>query len=359
MKITTIFFASLMILLYSNSFAQYQMSLRNDTLVSGNQYEFDVFIKSIAGKINLTSYQIILTYNEAIANGGNLEFSYISGSSQLSNIPDINVGIIDDIGNQKNLVAGSSYGSDTISASNFKVGTFKITNSIPFPNNVSADIGWGFNGFIRTEVNINDTSKTNPTNNINSLANSFLPVELVSFSAEINTYTVNLEWTTKTELNNYGFEVEKSINKSSFQKIGFIKGSGTTTLQHNYSFADKNISGGTKFSYRLKQIDFAGQFEYSKEVEVEIIPKQYTLYQNYPNPFNPSTTIKFDLPQAEEVNLTVYNILGERIITLVDGLLDAGYHLVVFNGENLASGTYFYRFHTPNFVQIKKMLLLK
>ena len=343
---------------YTNSFAQYQMSLQNDTMIEKNQYEFDVFIKSNSGKLNLTSYQIVLTFNEAVSNGGNLTFEYISGSSQLSNVPNIKVGIIEDIGNQMNLAAGSSHGNDTISISQIKIGTFKLTNSIPFAN-FSADIGWGFNGYIKTEININDTNETNPSNYFNLLSNSILPVELSSFSADINDNTVNLKWTTQTELNNYGFEVERSSNQASFQKIGFIKGNGTTTFPHTYIFSDKNISGISKFQYRLKQIDIGGKFEYSKEVRVEIIPKKYMLYQNYPNPFNPTTTIKFDLPEASQVNLNVYNILGEKVISLSNGFLEAGYHSVIFNAANLASGTYIYILQAQNFANTKKMLLLK
>ncbi len=358
MKLTCFFSIFLLILLYSNSFAQYQMSLQNDTLVSTNQYEFDVFVKSTSGKINLTSYQIVFTFNETIANGGILMLNYISGSSQLSNVPNINAGIVEDIGEQRNLVAGSGHGGDTISVMNVKVGTFKITSSNAF-DNFSPNIGWGFNGFIRTEVNINDTNKTNPSNHINLLTNSILPVELSSFTADLNNNSINLKWTTQTELNNYGFEIERGSVNIPFIKIGFIKGNGTTTVPHSYNFTDNNITGGTKFLYRLKQIDFDGHFKYSQELGVGITPKQYVLYQNYPNPFNPSTTITFYLPEAADVNLAVYNILGERVATLINEFLKAGSHSIIFNARDLASGIYICRYQTANFQQTKKILLLK
>lgn len=348
----------LSLLFYSSSFAQYQMSLMNDTLISNNEYEFDVFIKSSSDKINLTSYQIVLTFNDLVSQGGVLTLSYISGSSQLSNIPNINVGIIEDVANQKNFVAGSNHGSDTISFVNVKVGTFKVTSSNPF-DNLSLNIGWDFNGYVGTEININDTNKTNPSNHINSLTNSILPVELSSFTAGLSNSSINLRWTTQTELNNYGFEIERGTNNSTFIKIGFIKGNGTTTLPHNYSFVDNNISGSSKFLYRLKQIDVGGHFNYSKEIEVEVIPEHFVLYQNFPNPFNPSTTIRFDLPKAAEVNLSVYDSLGQKITTLVNGYLESGTHSEVFDGKNLASGTYIYKLQAHNFVQTKKMILMK
>ena len=353
-----LFLIFLLMLTHANSFAQYQMSLQNDDMIENNQYEFDIFIKSISGTTNLTSYQIVLTFNEAISQGGDLRFEYIPGSSQLSNVPNINVGIIDDIGNQKNMTAGSSHGNDTISITKIKVGTFRLTNSIPFAS-FSADIGWGFNGFIRTEINLNDTNETNPSEYINLLSNSILPVELSTFSADINDNVVTLKWITQTELNNLGFEVERSSGLVPFQKIGFIKGNGTTTLPHIYTFSDKNIPTSAKLLYRIKRIDIDGEFEYSKTLEVEIIPRQYKLYQNYPNPFNPTTTIKFDLPQAAEVNLTVYNLLGGKVKTLVNGMLETGFHSIVFNANNLASGTYIYKLQASGFVQVKKMLLLK
>ena len=192
-----------------------------------------------------------------------------------------------------------------------------------------------------------------------------LPVELSSFTAIRNQNNVNLYWKTATEVNNNGFEIQREARGQNpevgnqWEKVGFVQGHGNSNSPKEYSFEDKNLTGGTKFVYRLKQIDNDGQYEYSKEIEVEVVPQSYTLYQNYPNPFNPSTTIRFDLPKAAEVNLTVYNILGEKVMTLANGFLEAGYHSVVFNANNLASGTYIYRLQTSNFIQTKKMLLLK
>ncbi|MEJ2614908.1 MAG: hypothetical protein P8Z35_08120 [Ignavibacteriaceae bacterium] len=272
---------------YFKTYAQYEMSLRNDHLISGTQYEFDVYIKSTSGKINLTSYQIVLSFNESIKNNGNLTFEYISGSSQLTNAPDANVGVVSDIQND-NLAAASGPGSDTISTTAVKVGTFRITGSNSF-SITTPNVGWKFGGNIRTETDINDSNKTKASNYYNILHNYILPVELTSFSGSVNNFAVDLNWTTKTELNNHGFQIERATDDRKFVKVGFVEGNGTTTEPHSYSFRDKNITVGTKFLYRLKQIDNNGQFEYSKEIEITLVPKQYTLYQNYPNPFNPST----------------------------------------------------------------------
>jgi Secretion system C-terminal sorting domain len=216
---------------------------------------------------------------------------------------------------------------------------------------------------------VTDNSNSDITGSEESISSGLLdfplPVELSSFSASVNLNSVSLNWKTATEINNNGFEVErkagdqKSEVSSQWEKVGFVQGNGNSNSPKDYSFVDKNLTGGTKYIYRLKQIDNDGQYQYSKEIEVKVVPNQYTLYQNYPNPFNPTTTIKFNLPQAAEVNLTVYNILGEKVMTLANGMLEAGFHSVEFNASNLASGTYIYRLQASNFVETKKMMLIK
>jgi len=186
-----------------------------------------------------------------------------------------------------------------------------------------------------------------------------IPVELTSFSASIIPAGVELNWSTASELNNDGFEIQRKTDNSEFITIGFVKGQGTSTQKNDYSFIDKNSTTG-KYLYRLKQIDFNGNYEYSKELEIDfnaIIT--YTLEQNYPNPFNPSTEINFILANSENVILNVYNNLGSVVATLVNGFMKSGKHSVTFNAEDLTSGVYFYRLETDNFTSTRKMLLIK
>ncbi len=191
---------------------------------------------------------------------------------------------------------------------------------------------------------------------------SALPVELSSFSASVSGQNVNLVWTTATELNNYGFEIDKkhsSNGENDWTKIGLVNGAGNSHILHSYQFTDANLSNG-KYEYRLKQIDLNGSFTYSNIVNAEIIsPGKYNLEQNYPNPFNPTTTISYSLPKSSNVKLTIYNLLGQEVTTLANSFNEAGKHSIQFNAANLASGVYIYSIKADNFSAAKKLMLLK
>ena len=187
-----------------------------------------------------------------------------------------------------------------------------------------------------------------------------LPVELSSFISKLINDKVQLNWQTKTEVSNYGFNVERSVKDGEWSTIGFVEGYGNSNSPKHYSFSDKDLfAGSSEFRYRLKQIDTDGKFEYSDVVAVTVIPAQFELAQNYPNPFNPSTTIRFSLPQSAQIKLNVYNLLGQQIATIAEGLFEQGFHKVEFNADNLSSGAYIYRIESSDFVQVKKMVLIK
>jgi hypothetical protein len=199
-----------------------------------------------------------------------------------------------------------------------------------------------------------------PQNTFSYLGNhTVVPVELTSFFATTGGSSVNLRWSTATELNNSGFDVERKSNSSDWTKISFVPGFGTTTEVKNYSFSDNNLTVG-KYSYRLKQVDFDGTFEYSNAIEAEIIAvDKFELSQNYPNPFNPTTNIKFSIPVSGNVKLSVYNLLGQEVKTLVNGFKTAGTHTITFNASDLSSGVYLYKVEANSFTQTRKMTLIK
>lgn len=189
---------------------------------------------------------------------------------------------------------------------------------------------------------------------------SYVPVELTSFAANVNAAgQVELNWSTATELNNLGFQVERKSINGEYLAIGYVQGNGTTTERKEYSFIDRTVEPG-KYVYRLKQMDFDGKYDYSPEVEVDVHPPlQFSLEQNYPNPFNPSTKIKFGLAENTTVKVAVYNLLGELVATLVNNQLSAGFYEVEFNATSLPSGMYIYSIETPVFKEVKKMMLMK
>jgi sugar lactone lactonase YvrE len=186
-----------------------------------------------------------------------------------------------------------------------------------------------------------------------------LPVELTSFTANVHKNQVALNWKTASEMNNNGFEIQRSISNSEFVTVGFVKGAGTTSLQQEYSFTDENLSNG-KYSYRLKQIDFDGTFEYSGEVEVNVVGvDNYLLINNYPNPFNPSTKIGYYLKDKTDVKVVIMNTLGEEIVVLANETQEQGFHEVEFNAADFSSGIYFYSLQTSQYNETKKMILMK
>jgi hypothetical protein len=194
-----------------------------------------------------------------------------------------------------------------------------------------------------------------------SSENSPLPVKLNTFTSSVSVNNVKLNWVTTSEENNSGFEVYRSeLNKNDFVKVGFVAGKGNTNTVTNYSYEDKKLNSG-KYEYKLKQVDYNGNFEYFKlNNSVEIgNPGKFTLSQNYPNPFNPVTKIDFSLPMNSKVNIVVYDITGKVISTLVNDTKSAGFHTVEFNASNLSSGVYFYMMTADNFKDIKKLTVIK
>ncbi|HMN24474.1 MAG TPA: T9SS type A sorting domain-containing protein [Ignavibacteriaceae bacterium] len=197
--------------------------------------------------------------------------------------------------------------------------------------------------------------------------NGIVPVELASFTSSVTDNNVTLSWQTATETNNRGFQIErrKTQNESNenWNSIGFVNGNGTTTEPQSYSFVDKDLEAG-KYNYRLKQIDFDGTFEYSNTIEVEInVPSKFSLEQNYPNPFNPNTIIQYSISSRQFVSIKVFDVLGKEVATLVNEEKNAGNYNIEFNPEssikNPASGIYFYQLKAGNFIETKKMTLLK
>ncbi len=189
--------------------------------------------------------------------------------------------------------------------------------------------------------------------------NSAMPVELSSFTSSVNRNSVKLSWSTVMEDNNRGFSIERK-SSGEFKEIAFVNGNGNTNIPISYSYDDRSLQVGT-FSYRLKQIDFNGNYKYyelGNEVSIGI-PQKFSLSQNYPNPFNPVTNIEFQLPVNSFVELKVFDIVGREVSAIVNQNLSAGYYKYSFDASGFSTGTYFYRVKTDKFSDMKKMIVVK
>ncbi|MHC1736577.1 MAG: S8/S53 family peptidase [Ignavibacteriaceae bacterium] len=296
-------------------------------------------------------------------------------SSQLGLSSEFNIGAV--FGGTGNITAAyhNGFDSDSLRGMEFKIpiasfaGVSNVQNLSLFAVILSAG------GYFSNECIPGDPGATNPENNADfsvlaggpfHTGSYALPVELTSFTASANGNKIDLKWTTATEVNNYGFEVERSqktdvgSQMTEWSKIGFVPGSGNSNSFKEYSFSDLYLYLNLNLRYRLKQIDNDGTVSYSEEIEVlNSKPSTYQLSQNFPNPFNPATVISYQLPADSKVSLKVFDILGNEVAVLVQEEKKAGSYEVKFDASRLASGTYIYRIVAGEFVSTKKMVVLK
>ncbi len=304
-----------------------------------------------------------------------------SGSSQFSAINYNNYYCAASSGsNSVGKIGGLNYG--TLSA--FQGATGQDANSsstnVTFFSSSDLRLTGGSNGDpllmgtgvgVTTDIEGDPRDATNPYMGADE-ADSPLPITLAEFFATIEsgTHHVRLNWATLSEVNNFGFFVQRRQgDEGPFVEIAgsFVKGNGTTTLPQQYTYLDATVTPGIWY-YRLKQIDLDGIVHLSEPVQVgvvtgveEQVPLEYALAQNYPNPFNPSTTIAYELPKTSQVRLEVYDALGQLVGTLVDREQDPGRYMVQLKADDLSAGVYFYRLQAGagDFAATKKLLLVK
>lgn len=197
-----------------------------------------------------------------------------------------------------------------------------------------------------------------------------LPIQLASFTASLmRGNMVRLHWTTLTETNNYGFQVQTSEEAADgYATIpnSFVRGHGTTVEPHAYDFTQVSATAGTWY-YRLMQIDVNGRVDYTEAVRVNFTtgvkgesPPEFSLLQNFPNPFNPGTAIQFHLAKTTRVTLVVYSVLGSEVRTILSNTnLGPGPHTVSVDASDLPSGMYLYRLSTPERTETRTMVLVK
>jgi hypothetical protein len=253
-----------------------------------------------------------------------------------------------------------------------------------FANRISASINGGvtvnsttYNSSTQVTLNISTVGAvtgpktvtiTNPDGQFVSSSAIFdvpLPVVLASFSCSVDKRDVTLKWSTAEEVNNSGFDVERqSVYGNNiggdWKKIAFVSGHGNSNQQNDYEYKDLKLETG-KYNYRLKQIDFNGNYErFNLPSSVLVgVPNVSELSQNYPNPFNPITKIDYGISVSGKVSIIIYDITGREAAKLVDEIKPAGYYTAEFNASALSSGVYFYRITAPDFTHVRKMLVVK
>lgn len=238
--------------------------------------------------------------------------------------------------------------------------TFITENHAQVNSNIIYDAGASIDIQINADVCADNIIINGSFSGGGSICTGALPVTISLFNALSNKNNVKLTWKTETELNNSGFSVERKTETGDWKKISFVNGSGTTNQPVEYSFEDKKLMPG-KYFYRLKQIDYNGNYEYFDLPLYVLIskPKDFLLGQSYPNPSNPICSIDFQLPERTFVNISVYDMLGKKVAEPVNRETEAGIHTIEFDGSNLASGTYIYRITADKFTEVKKMILVK
>lgn len=337
---------------YLNSFATQTINSPYCLLLKGGEW----YLSNSSGADDVTKYDKTTGAYTANFLTGQLNFP-----QQMINVPDGKVAICEFSGGLSGLRIYDSTGVLTDSLKDvtglrgcwrLPSGNFLITNSVG-----AYEINGTTGALIRTIVSgigFSLISVYDPDYNI--------PVELTSFTSSVTGNNITLNWTTASEKNNRGFEIERMVagQSTGWTRVGFVDGNGSVTTVSDYSFTDNNLQTG-KYSYRIKQTDFDGTYKiYDLTETVEIgVPAGFNLSQNYPNPFNPTTLIRYQLANSGKVTLTVYDMLGKEVATLVDKEQEAGYFEVEFNAGNLSSGVYFYKLESGNFSSIKKLTIMK
>ena len=348
--------------------------------IGGAKMDFDVDFALAFNEGNSTTnfYIDACRYGSATPVLSNGYIGNIANQAGLSSVFDIGsvFGGTGDI----TIAYNNSFDSDTLNGIEFKLPISAFAGVDNSQTLKVFAIITNNNGYFSNECIPGDPGESNPGDNPDFSALSggpfstgtyALPVELSSFSLEIVKEGVKISWQTATEINNYGFQIERRDNLrglnldndgnlEGFTPIGFVAGHGNSNSTKDYSFTDNTISTSGKYAYRLKQIDNDGSFSYSQVVETDVtVNLTYSLGQNYPNPFNPTTKISYTIPETGLVTLKVYNVVGETVAELINQTQEAGKYEVEFSGSGLSNGVYFYELKAHGFSSVKKLMLLK
>jgi hypothetical protein len=384
----TLFMLALLVNVSNGQNPTYNLTAKNCALITVNQpddaLEFDCYLEVTGnGPMEYAGGQYFFSFNNAVLGGNNANGAYtIVGSDLTATMQPRNPSIGTATSPTANVLrlAVNTFpgaGNGTIMNVGFpgtKIVRMRLRNTTGTFPIADLQLAWrnppvvAFSTKIFAYIGTTNTDITTPQTH--TVETGFcngtpLPVELASFTSSVNRNNVTLNWSTTRETNNSGFDIERKLSTATdWTRVSNVAGNGNSTVAHNYTYTERANTG--KYDYRLKQIDFNGNFSYfnlSNEVEVGV-PSKYDMSQNYPNPFNPTTKVDYDLPYDGKVSILLYDISGREVANLVNEVKTAGYYTVQFNASDLASGMYFYRItatnnNNQNFVTTKKMVLIK
>jgi hypothetical protein len=372
----------------------YQLFLENfepnGNFATANEVTFDICIRRFdANEIEYAGGQYVINFNTMVANGGTLSFSF-AGPDTSDLPPDlrpvnpeiIHGSTISQLVLSSNELPAPGSGYVLPIFERVKIIKMKLSTTAPVFYMIGGPLGgtatiylepeWrNFPEVLHTSIYAYDENGFDiditypPYHEVFDMGLFVYPVELTNFNSSVSSNNVTLKWSTVNETNNSGFDIERAIDNGqlindSWSRIGNVNGNGTVNEPTDYSFTDRNLPSG-KYRYRLKQIDYNGNFEYFYLNNDVVIgnPEKFELSQNYPNPFNPTTNIEFGITESGFVSLQVFDASGKEVAMLVNEIKPAGYYEITFNAIGLSSGIYFYTLRTGNFTSTKRMVLLR
>jgi hypothetical protein len=245
----------------------------------------------------------------------------------------------------------------------FLAGGSSVLNFDPSNNNYEADVLFTPSSYTFNLTSVTDAGACAITGaplqqlTVNSPNCNTLPITLARLSATPEKKDITISWTTASEINNEGFEIQRSSDNRSWEGIAFVKGAGNSNSLLNYSYIDKGLFP-QRYYYRLKQVDIDKKYKFSTIVTATIDGKpESSLGQNYPNPFRGETLIPYTIGKTTRVNLSIFDLNGRAMKVLVNGMQDAGSHNLYFYTGSLPAGVYYYRLTADGFSSVKKLVI--
>jgi hypothetical protein len=314
-----------------------------------------------AGPIANDTWNTVL-FSSPVEIAANTEYMVTYHTTGISHAEEIGgaAGAVNNPPSPLTTVAGGSVFRYT---NTFLAGGSSVLNFDPSNNNYEADVLFTPSSYTFSLTSVTDAGACAITGTplqqltVNSPNCNTLPITMARLSATPEKKDITISWTTASEINNEGFEIQRSSDNRSWEGIAFVKGAGNSNTVLNYSYVDKGLFP-QRYYYRLKQVDIDKKYKFSTIVTATIDGKaESSLGQNYPNPFRGETLIPYTIGKTTRVNLSIFDLNGRAMKVLVNGMQDAGSHNLYFYTGSLPAGVYYYRLTADGFSNVKKLVI--